>query len=219
MNVSNIAIWDLETGGLNKEKSAVCEIAIIILCSETLTELDRYETIVAPYKLADDSDPEYNPRALEVNGLTMTRIINEGKPAKQVVAEVAAFLKKHKKNIRGNAGKCIPAGHNIDEFDIPFFINFLAIFKVDFYELFQRSSLDTMTWVRLKYPIDGSILNHKLATACKQAGIDLFDAHRAMNDVEANTRLVIEYIKSLRGDGSSDSSQAQADSVRKSFKF
>ena len=217
MQVSNLVVWDLETGGLNKEKSAICEIAMIAFDSVTLEEIGRYETIVAPYKLADGTDPEYNPKALEVNGLTMTRIINEGKPAKQVVQEVCQFLKTHKKGIRGSAGKCIAVGHNIDEFDIPFFVNFLKIFNIDFWELFQKSTIDTMTWVRLKYPVDGDILNHKLGTACEKVGIDLFDAHRAMNDVEANFKLVVNYLLSLRGSGGATIEKTE--SVRKSFQF
>lgn len=202
MKVANIAIWDLETGGLKYDTHALAEIAIIIINSETLEEIDRYEAIVAPYKLPNGEMVQYDQRALDYNGLTM-RKIEAGEDARTVAKSIESLCKKHKVKLRGNAGKLISSGHNIDEFDIPFFKFFLSIFKVDYYSLFQKSSLDTLLITRMRWPKDGEILNHKLGTACEKAGVDLIDAHRAMNDVEANTNLVKYFLSSLRQSGGS----------------
>jgi oligoribonuclease (3'-5' exoribonuclease) len=41
MQVANIIVWDLETGGLSADKYALAEIAMIAYDSETLEEVDR----------------------------------------------------------------------------------------------------------------------------------------------------------------------------------
>ena len=153
MQVNNIIVWDIETGGFNKEKEGVAEIAAIAIDSESLEEIGRYEAIIAPYQLPSGEMSVYNPSALAVNGLTMAQI-NAGLPAKQVAKEFEAFCKTHKKSLRGNPGKLFAAGHNIDDFDIPYFSYFLQLFGVQFTSLFQTSTLDTLAWTRLRFPVD-----------------------------------------------------------------
>ena len=220
MKVANIAIWDLETGGLKKDKHAVAEIAIIIINSETLEEVDRYEAIIAPYELPNGEMVQYDQRALDYNGLTMRRI-EAGEDPKTVARAVRDLCKKHKIGFRGGNGKLIPAGHNLEAFDIPFFEYFLSLFKIKYSDLFQTWSLDTLWVTRLKWVADGSILNHKLGTACETAGVPLIDAHRAMNDVEANTELVRFFLRLLRGDGRSGEAVMATvkERARATFKF
>jgi DNA polymerase III alpha subunit (gram-positive type) len=64
-------------------------------------------------------------------------------------------------------------------------------------------------------------LNHKLGTACETAGVPLIDAHRAMNDVEANTELVRFFLRLLRGDGRSGEAVMATvkERARATFKF
>lgn len=216
MQVADIAIWDIETGGLKRNYSALAEIAMIIIDSETLEEKDRYEAIISPYELSNGELAHYDPKALQYNGLTMSQI-QQGKPAKQVCKEIEILCKKHKKRMRGGNGKLIPAGHNLEKFDKPHFSDFLEIHNKKYQDLFQQWSLDTLWITRLKWVIDGSIPNHKLGTACNEAGIQLFDAHRAINDVEANTDLVRFFLKLLRSQG--QTVQSNKVKFRDTFKF
>lgn len=201
MQVANIAVWDLETGGLKHDRDAVVEIAMVVLDSTTLEIVDRYESIIAPYKLKSGVDVLYDPKALAYNGISMSKIQSEGRDAKQVAKEIQAFCKKHKKGIRGGNGKLISCGHNIEKFDIPFLETFLGNFSVKYDDLFVPWPLDTLWMTRLKWSEDGSIKDHKLETACNGVGIQLIDAHRAMNDVEANADLVKSFLLSLRQQG------------------
>jgi len=217
MKVANIVIWDLETGGLKAERNAVAEIAMIAINSVTLDEIGRYEAIIAPYKQLDGTPVEYVQKALDYNGLTMRRI-EAGKDAKIVAKEIQQFLKQHSIPLRHGNGKPIPAGHNIAKFDIPFLKHFLAIHKIKYGDLFQEWPLDTLWMTRLRWPQDGDILNHQLGTACEKAGIELIDAHRAINDVEANTELLRYFLKSMRSNAVNVQSKTES-SFRESFMF
>ena len=216
MKVADIVTFDIETGGFSKEENGLAEIAFIVMDSDTLEEIDRYETIVAPYELPSGNMTTYSPQALAVNGLTM-RQIEGGKDAKQVATEIKAFLTKHKKPLRGGAGKLIPAGHNIDRFDLPFLEFFLNLFKVKMEDLFNPLIIDTVLWSRLRWARDGSIANHQLGTSCDAAGIALIDSHRAMNDVEGNAELVRQFIRGMRNQSSSV--QVQRAKFRDKFLF
>jgi len=216
MKVADIVIWDIETGGFKKEDNGLAEIAMIVIDSETLLEKDRYECVIAPYEQPSGEMSTYNPKALEVNGLTMKQI-NNGIPAKQAVKEIKEFCAKYKKTMKGGQGKLIPAGHNLVGFDIPYLTFFLEIFKVKYSDLFHPLAIDTMLWTRLKWTRDGSIANHKLGTACDMAGVALVDAHRAMNDVEGNAELVRHFIRSMRQQG--QVTQAKKKRFREKFRF
>jgi len=200
MKTADIVIWDIETGGFKKEENGLVEIAMIVIDSTTLEEIDRYEAIIAPYEQANGEMSTYTTGAEKIHGISMKQIEN-GRDAKEVAKEIKAFCLKYKKTMRGGAGKLIPSGHKHTEFDIPWLKIFLSLFKVDFNELFNAMGLDTLLWTRLKWGRDGSIANHKLETACQQSGIELIDAHRAMADTEANTELVRAFIRSLRMEG------------------
>lgn len=216
MKVADIVVWDIETGGFKKEENGLAEIALIVIDSETLEEKDRYETVIAPYELPSGQMSTYTSGALNVNGLTLKQI-EGGKPAKQVAKELKAFCAKHKKTMRGGAGRLIPAGHNLVGFDIPWLEYFLDLFKVKYSDLFNPLVMDTIMWTRLKWVKDGSIANHKLGTACEMAGVQLVDAHRAMNDVEGNAELVRSFLRSLRQQGQVQ--QVAKTKAREKFKF
>lgn len=201
MKVADIVTFDLETGGLKKEDAGLAEIAMIVFDSDTLKEIDRYEAIIAPYEQPSGQMSTYHPKALEVNGLTMKQI-NAGKDAKTVAKEIKEFCKKHAKKLRGGNGKLIPGGHNIVKFDLPWLEYFLELNKVKMDDCFNNLVIDTLLWTRLIWAKDGSIADHKLGTACQQVGVQLIDAHRAMNDVEGNADLIRNILRRMRQEGS-----------------
>jgi len=200
MKVANIIVFDLESGGfLTKEHThGLCEIAMIAIDANTLEELGRYEAIIAPYKTFSGELTTYTEGALAINGLTMAKI-EAGKDPKLVAREIVAFAKEHK--IGGRNGAPLLAGHNIRGFDLPYLTQFMEIHAKDLYKSFSRDYIDTLMFTRLMWAEDGSILNHKLGTACSKAGVELEDAHRAMADTEANAELLKVFLKNMRGSG------------------
>lgn len=207
MATANIIVFDLETGGfLTKDHTyGIAEIGAIAINSETGEELGRYEAIIAPYKTFDGSMTQYTEQALNINGLTMNQI-NNGKDARVVAKEFIAFANAMK--VKGRVGLPILAGHNINDFDIPYLEQFFELLSIDASKNFSSSTFDSLMWSRLKFM--GSLTSNGLSDSCNACGIELVDAHRAMADVEANVQLVKHYLDLLRGIGGSGQIQSQS---------
>src|SRR5690554_1161596 len=220
----NYIVYDLETGGFDCKRVAITEIALIAIDGFTLEETERYTTFIKPYSVTEISEDgvktekklEYDSQALQVTGITMDMIMS-GKESKDVVREVSDFMKRHGTGARK---KPILCGHNIIDFDNPFL---QVLFKSQKKELEKfinpKHYIDTMWWSRMKTPKDKDQYGtHKLSDACSRQGIELVDAHRAMNDTAANSRLVVSYLKSLRGEGVVVE-QEEKHSYTRNFKF
>jgi len=184
-----MVVYDLETMGLNKDKHDISEIAMVAIDLETLEIVGTYETLIKRY-----SENEYSPQALETSGITEEMLKNEGKEASVVADEIEQFLKLHKVGV-----KPILAGHNIIKFDNGFLEKFLAAHKIKLDKLIAGKIWDTIEECKLALP-DSE--NYQLATCCKNVGIVVKDAHRAMNDAMPNAKMVIELLKRQRGGGS-----------------
>lgn len=211
-------VYDVETGGFSPDKHPVCEIAVVVVDLVTLEKVDTYEAVVAPYK-PNGNEPEYTSKALEVNGLTMKKI-EAGKPAKQVAKDVAALAKKHKTGRE----KVVLCGHNIDKFDNGMLGTLLmSNGVVDPDKLFSESTVDTLQYAKLIWPIMGTeetIVNRRLGTVCNQFNIELLDAHSAMPDTQANADLIISIIRRMRATGMMSSEElGTAQKGRTEFTF
>lgn len=218
--VPNIIVGDIETGGFSPYKCAITEIALIAINPVTLEELGRYEAVIAPYKRKDGKQVEYHQAALDYSGMTMAKI-EAGVPAKQVATEIKAFVKQFSVGTK----KPVLCGHNFHKFDKPFIDVFLwtmGVIKLKklvisgekdlklvdedriiiekFDTPYQEYVEDTLHWTYWRFAAT-DIPNHKLGTACEFAEVPLTDAHRAMNDTEGNTKLMITNLKALRGSG------------------
>lgn len=181
--------YDLETTGLSATKNAICEIAISPMDKE-LNDLTEYSSgIIKPYddRIIDD-------RALEHNGITREQLAN-GRESSEVFKELTSYLKSFKKT----ASKIVLCGHNIQTFDNPHLEDFFQFHKKDLWKYASNKIFfDTMWWGRMGW-LEST--NYKLGTCCDNAGIELVDAHRAINDTRANKELVKYFLKNLRGEG------------------
>lgn len=190
-----IIVADFETGGLpSKEKKAfynipMVEWAMSCVDMEKLEIIDRQD-IIFPYDYKEDL--EYSIQATEVHGITKTIQDANGIPLKEAFKIMKTWFSKYK-NPRQ---QCTLAGHNFVAFDQPFLANFFE-FMGDNIENYVRFYLDTM---HLAHISALEQTDYKLGTCCQLADIDLVDAHRAQNDVDANAALLISYIKKLRGE-------------------
>jgi DNA polymerase-3 subunit alpha (Gram-positive type) len=205
----NYFIFDLETTGLkpgvekwsDKEVSeselkvlksktaAVIEIAIIIL-NENLNKIAEYSSGVM--RMYDDRGIEQ--AALDHNGITRQQI-EQGRDSKEVYKELMKFIK----DTKITKSKLILCGQNIIKFDNPHFEDFFRVHGGDLWKHVDNGFfLDTLLLGRCKH-IESE--NYQLGTLCKNVGISLTDAHRAMRDTRANADLIINYIRALRGEG------------------
>lgn len=196
-----IVTFDIESGGLLTEDHTygICEIAFVAIDSDTLKEVGRYEAIIAPYKTYSGELTQYTEAAFRVHGIPMSKI-EAGKPAKEVVAEIIKFLKSVKG--KGRFGRPILAGHNIEDFDIPFVNQFFELHKKDLSKVVNTSfTIDTVWLTRLIYQGELKLKDNSLGSACDANQIELIDGHRAIVDVESNVELIKAYLQRLRGVG------------------
>jgi len=190
-------VYDLETTGLSAEKNAVCEIAMCAM-DENLEDIGEYSSGII--KVYDDRI--IDQKALDHNGITREQL-EKGRDGKEVAEETVKFIK----SLKVSKSKLILCGQNIITFDNGHLDNFLDFFKKDLSKLVNNDFfVDTLLWGRIKH-IESE--NYQLGTLCKNVGVTLTDAHRAINDTKANKELVKKYIQSLRGNGQSTSQQAE----------
>lgn len=207
--VNPFIVLDYETGGLIAAKNAITEIAMIGVSGETLQEVGRYESYVYPYLY------EYDQKALDYTGITMDKLYDKGKDLKTVVVEMAEkFDEWYKKTSNSRYKKPILVGHNIT-FDIGFIQQTFKDCKIDlskyiagekdFFGNFFPTFIDTIHISKLALGHDDTMTSYKLTNCCMKMGVDLTDAHKAMNDVEATKELLIKYVNKLRSVGGDES--------------
>lgn len=204
---NSFVVFDLETGGLITKAGIppITEIAIVVLRND-LSEAEVYSSLIKPY--VDLS--KYTPAALEVSGITIPQLVAEGKDPLVVLKEVIAVLKR-----ATTKKKPILIGHNIDAFDISILAEYFEVHKEDFSKYVESNmSIDTMWWARICNP---GYINHKLGTCLQERGIDLTQAHRALNDTKGTAELAKIFLSNLRGN--STQKLENISSFRKSFKF
>lgn len=217
--VDSYLICDFETGGFSSRKNLALEFAGIWVDSTDFHEIGRYEALILPFS----ENLTIEPKALEANGIQLEDLADNGVEVSEVVSNIIRLTQESNKGkMRGK--KTILVGQNIT-FDIGFFQQIFKHTKQDiskyfsgqedFYGNFQPRYFDTMDIGRSKYAQDEQKTAFSLKDLCQYEQVDLIDAHRAMNDVEATKELFIKYMLALRsGAGSGD-----VYSFRKDFKF
>lgn len=195
MQKSNYIVFDCETGGLDESKNPITQYAAVVLDGSTLKEIDRWETYVKPY-----NDLEISKEALEK---TMVNIsdVNSGLSLKEFIAVAKEFWKQHQVRTKyKDMGRLVPVGHNIT-FDIRFINKAMELdgSKENMFETHYENFIDTFALAKMTWGIKGDE-KLRLGVCSERAGIDLTDAHGAMNDVEATADLFRYYVKNLRNE-------------------
>lgn len=210
--VNYVIVADTETGGLPRKASkgkpekrafhdvALCEVAIVVVDCVNLRVVEEYNDIIKPYT----DNLEYSEGAEKVHGLTVKHLTENGKDVKEVYANVKNILKKYANPKIGS----ILAGHNFQLFDIPFFEGLFEFNKDRLWD-YVNFVEDT---VKIAWYRSVEQENYKLGTCCRKEGVELVDAHRALNDTRANAYLFINYLKQLRGE---NVSSQKSENVRK----
>lgn len=200
--VSPFVVIDFETGGLDKKKHALTEIAMYAIEGDSLQEIGRYESLIQPY------GKEYDPKALQITGLSLEKLEREGKPFKEVCKEVEDFLNTANVYQSRTGYKPIIVAHNAlfevgclqhlqNEGGVP--IDKLLHGMIDYYGNFIPSVVDTMHLAKFLWAANSRQKKYTLEAVMERAGIPLIDAHRAMNDVLPSTDFLKWVIKLLRG--------------------
>lgn len=222
----NYIIFDCETGGMDKKNNEnainypMCELALLSVKHDTFEEIGRYETLLKPHY---GDNHQYTPEAQAIHGIKLYEMESKGKEAKVVAKELAKFCedalgdKKYEKPLL--------VGHNVT-FDIPFWQYLFDIVKMDLSKyltgykdhkgVFHPIYLDTMWLSRLKWI--GKADKHGLGNTMQRAGLEFYDAHRAMPDVIATLDLFKFIATNLRSEVSNEN-EMTISNFRENFKF
>lgn len=211
-NPNNFVSFDFETGGTNSAENPVTEIALISITGDKLETIGSYQSLIAPY-----SDTLiYDPRAEKVSGISREMVEAEGQPIRLVAEQTIAMMEQANTRQEKNAGlRPILIGHNT-QFDIAFlthlmYYGFLGT-KTDYqkelervlhgrrdhYGNFQPSYFDTWSLGKAWFQAEAEMDNFKLATLVDKLGVDLNNAHRAMNDTLSTLEVFRRCIVNLR---------------------
>ncbi len=223
--INSFVIIDFETGGLDCTKNPVMEFAGLAIHGTTLEKIVAYDNLVKPY------DPKlyYDPNALRANGLTVDKCIKEGVSLTELVDDICDLCMEA--NVyKSKTAKPILIAHNGD-FDKNFFIEIFRRTKKDMSQYlagtfdpfgnFQPKMIDSIDWAKSCWaPITDTQSNFKLGTCCSKAGVEVVDAHRAMNDVIPLTDLWRYFQTRLRSNTSEVTiTDGKASVIRQTFQW
>lgn len=162
----------------------------------------------------------YTTGAEEVTKIGRKMLVENGVEYNEAFKQVEKFIKAH---TVGN-NKPIMSGHNIgwlprrivkgkevapNGFDNPFMEIFFKNNNSDFFFMVNDSFYDTLQIAKLKFY---ELSAYSLGVCANEVGLTLKEAHRALPDTVANAEFLRKLLKSLRGDGGSNTKY-----VRKKF--
>lgn len=177
-------VIDIETGGFSKKKNGICEIAFQIL-DEDLSLVTEYQTLIKSYPRSLDVQEfpgqlvSYKEDAMQVNGIDLSEMESEGKSKADVIEDIYGIIHAQRDEI-------VCVGHNLENFDFPWMVEFFSQNVVSFHKLFT-GRLDTLT---LSRQLRGKGSKNDLPTLCEDYGISHESAHRALGDVKATVELM-----------------------------
>lgn len=215
---ANFVVTDVETGGLDKvngkshELYPITEIAMNICDPLKFKTIETFHTFVQPY-----NDLEITKEALMKSGVSMSDV-NSGMDSRKLVSNIIVVARKAK------SGKLKPilVGHNLSEYDLPFFVYLFALHGKDLFDYFSKETVDTLTLCRAMFLGSGDdVTANNLGVCCKKLGIKLSNAHSAQADTNATQKVLKAVITRLRSNTGviEKEEESEKENHRKHFSF
>lgn len=215
MAMNPIICLDFETGGLEAKKHATTQVAYQAFELDTYKPLLEFSTYIQPY-----ANLEYQEAAMKYTGITFAQLAS-GMEIKEVIKKLCEDLKSITPS---HTKKPIIMGHNIG-FDIGFLVFAFNFCKVDITKFFDCNhdipkSIDTLSLAKQKWAADEKMTSFNLSSCCSKAGVEITDAHHAMNDVRATKELFFYFTNGLRtGSHEATEDTTQHTRIRNHFQF
>ena len=188
MKQSNFVVFDVETGGFDPAKNPVMEIALLAIDGTTLKEIKRWETLIKPY-----DDLEIAQRAVETHGIKPAVAERDGMLLKDAVKYLAEWLDSVNPNKRG-FNQASMVAHNA-EFDMKFLEDMFNRCNKNLWSHCRRVPICTMALSRMYLEKPNSL---KLGNVVETMGLNLANAHRAMNDVVVTAEYFVNLSNRMR---------------------
>ena len=164
-------VLDVETTGLNTHADEIIEIGAVRI--ENGVEVAEFSELIDPGR-------EVPAKVVELTGIT-TAMLRGKRTIMQAMPDFAKFCEG-----------AVLVAHNAS-FDMSFF---RRAFRQASYP-FDFTIVDTLALVRNQFPHNKT---HKLGNRCKQLGISLLNAHRAVHDARATSLLLIKVLDMVRAE-------------------
>lgn len=172
-------VFDFETSGLDRRKDRIIEIGAMKIINGKC--VSTFSSLLNPGKTQKGTQIYISSEITRITGITNQDL--EGKPT-----ETEGLIKF----IGWCSGVDTLVGHNIDRFDIPFMKAACKRAQVSFPFTY---SMDTLKFVRsLGLKRNGFIVDEKQTTLAEYVGFT-YSAHRALDDVKALYKILIELYK------------------------
>ena len=162
-------VLDVETTGLNTRADEIIEIGAVRI--ENGVEVAEFSELINPGRPI----PE---KVVELTGITAA-MLRDKRTLMEVMPEFAKFCEG-----------AVLVAHNAS-FDISFFRRAFKQAGLPF----DFAIVDTLALVRNQFP---QLKSHKLGNMCKQLGISLLNAHRAVHDARATSLMLLKVLAEVR---------------------
>lgn len=211
---SNFVVLDVETGGKLATENPIIQLALKVYEPVKFKLVDSFESYIKPY-----NGLIIQKEALDYTQISMKDVL-AGQSFQVVFKQVATILKAATGGAKYQ--KPILIGHNIG-FDINFLIVFFFLMGKDLWDFIDLIPFDTMKM--MQWYEAGSLKNsestkYTLTACCERLGINLKNAHGAMNDVDATTHVFIKLTNLLRSGGKNNEEiKTTVEKTRDFFKF
>ena len=170
-NYNSYVVFDIETTGLSSRNDKITEIGAVKIVDGTI--VDRFSQLVNPER-------EIPQVVVELTGISNAKVENEP-TIEEVIPKFYEFSKD-----------CVLVAHNA-KFDISFIRREYANNNLEF----SHPILDTLVLARA---LMTNMKRFNLGTLCKNLGVSLVGAHRAVNDAEATAAMFIKLIERFKRD-------------------
>ena len=162
-------VLDVETTGLNTRSDEIIEIGAVRI--ENGAEVAEFSELINPGRPVPD-------RVVEITGIT-SAMLRDKRSLMEVMPEFAKFCEG-----------AVLVAHNAG-FDMAFFRRAFKQAGLPF----DFTIVDTLALVRSQYP---QLKSHRLGSMCKQLGISLLNAHRAVHDARATGLMLVKVLAEVR---------------------
>lgn len=185
-------VYDLETTGLNVEKSKICQIAAMCIVSRPEKEIvgGRRSMYCRPNLTEWEWNSNFVKKALEVNHTSKEMLADK--------VDEAVAIERFMKYVKDFNPDYIIGQNNI-KFDNMLLINRLKQLNIldDYKFILDIPNLDTKI---MSYKLISDIKNNKLETMAAYFGIEQLNAHDAINDVEVTYAVFKKLKERITGD-------------------
>ncbi|MDU1583763.1 MAG: exonuclease domain-containing protein, partial [Peptoniphilus harei] len=168
-NYNSYVVFDIETTGLSSRNDKITEIGAVKIVDGTI--VDRFSQLINPEK-------EIPQVVVELTGISNAKVENEP-TIEEVIPKFYDFSRDS-----------VLVAHNA-KFDISFIRREYANNNLEF----SHPILDTLVLARA---IMTDMKRFNLGTLCKNLGVSLVGAHRAVNDAEATAAMFIKLIERFK---------------------